>query len=526
MEVLSSAQQPATNVLDHALNPSVDTASAAALVSPTTLPPQTQSTASKIRSGHLNLDTFSPVNQNGSFEFDKVLKSGFIQKRTRKTKQWRTFYLVLRPNLLSMYKSSSEEKLHKQILLSDLTAVAPVKDPKGKRQHLFGLYSPSRNFHLQARSEEDAQAWIRLIKQEARIDEEHNEALHFPPTGNALDHKNILFPPPIGGDNSNAVLESERYASSSPEPLDPLFPPPSNISTIPKSGIKIPNRGSTGPPHPLHTSDLESYSSTNEIGSYSEDPSSGGETTTPGNSYKPTTSFGSFLEKTSPKIPQHGDVDPLVSLKIHPPPAATPATDPSATISNPAMTTQPPAADLLPPNSVDRVIHASYLHLLKRRPSIPIPSSASTISKPHLAFKPSWKRLWVVLRLKSLTFYKSEDEYAALKIIPISSIVDAVEIDPIGKNSHDDDRRKKQRKDGAKERHKVGESKKEPYCYMQIIGEEKSWRFCCKGGEEELERWLGSLKSRVVATRRRRKEVVAEREKDADADGRGDEGLG
>ena len=39
-----------------------------------------------LRSGHLNLDTFSPVNQNGSFEFDRVLKSGEVFKRTRKTK--------------------------------------------------------------------------------------------------------------------------------------------------------------------------------------------------------------------------------------------------------------------------------------------------------------------------------------------------------------------------------------------------------------------------------------------------------
>lgn len=42
--------------------------------------------ASGRRSGHLNLATFSPVNQNGSFEFDRVLKSGQVLKRTRKTK--------------------------------------------------------------------------------------------------------------------------------------------------------------------------------------------------------------------------------------------------------------------------------------------------------------------------------------------------------------------------------------------------------------------------------------------------------
>ena len=39
-----------------------------------------------VRSGHLNLDTFSPVNQNGSFAFDMVLRSGEVHKRTRKTK--------------------------------------------------------------------------------------------------------------------------------------------------------------------------------------------------------------------------------------------------------------------------------------------------------------------------------------------------------------------------------------------------------------------------------------------------------
>ena len=42
--------------------------------------------ASAPRQRHLNLDPFSPVNQNGHFEFDRVLKSGIVRKRTRKTK--------------------------------------------------------------------------------------------------------------------------------------------------------------------------------------------------------------------------------------------------------------------------------------------------------------------------------------------------------------------------------------------------------------------------------------------------------
>jgi hypothetical protein len=53
---------------------------------PSAISMPTQSAATKTRNGHLNLDTFSPVNQNGSFEFDRVLKSGYVEKRTRKTK--------------------------------------------------------------------------------------------------------------------------------------------------------------------------------------------------------------------------------------------------------------------------------------------------------------------------------------------------------------------------------------------------------------------------------------------------------
>lgn len=49
------------------------------------IPRQSQSHADRFRS-RLAHDSFSPVNQNGSFEFDRVIKSGYVQKRTQKTK--------------------------------------------------------------------------------------------------------------------------------------------------------------------------------------------------------------------------------------------------------------------------------------------------------------------------------------------------------------------------------------------------------------------------------------------------------
>jgi len=49
-------------------------------------PPSDQSQITQIKTNHTNLGVLSPVNQNGSFEFDRVIKSGTVNKRTRKTK--------------------------------------------------------------------------------------------------------------------------------------------------------------------------------------------------------------------------------------------------------------------------------------------------------------------------------------------------------------------------------------------------------------------------------------------------------
>lgn len=61
-------------------------------------------------------------------------------------------------------------------------------------------------------------------------------------------------------------------------------------------------------------------------------------------------------------------------------------------------------------------------------------------------------------------------EYAAHLIIPLSNIISAVEIDPV--------------------------SKSKLHC-MQIIAEEKNYRFCAMS-EDALEKWLGALKSQLA----------------------------
>lgn len=368
-----------------------------------------------IRSGHLNRDAFSPVNQKGHFEFDRVLKCGIVNKRTRKTKvgsltielsplckllnmkladllflqQWRSHYLVLRPNLLSIYKSASEEKLLKQLTLSDLTAVAYLKDPKNKRQHVFGLFSPSRNFHLQTSSAEETRSWVELIKQEARIDEEEQGLIYGSPTQYKAPFSSMMSEP-----------EHERYGSSSPEPFD-----------------------GTGGRRP---SMQEADYSGNEMGSYSDF------------SEAPST-----MQKQRKTSPHHV----ALGSRSYPPPQVTNPSGNASQLDN----SMPDADD-------ERVLWHGWLLCLKSRSGVR-----------------QWKRLWAVLRSKNLTFYKGEEEYAALLLIPLSNIISAGEIDPV--------------------------SRSKAHC-MQIIAEDRSYRFCAPS-EESLARWLGALKSQLAKKRDR-----------------------
>ncbi|KAH8708374.1 hypothetical protein GQ44DRAFT_691155 [Phaeosphaeriaceae sp. PMI808] len=129
----------------------------------------------------------SPVNENGCFEFDRIIKQGDVVKRTRKTRvshaSWKPIHIVLRPNCLSIYKDQDATKLRHQINLSEITAVARQRDSKKRMDHVFAVFSPARNYHLGASSEKDAQEWVDLIRAEARIDEEEGDMTLISPTG-------------------------------------------------------------------------------------------------------------------------------------------------------------------------------------------------------------------------------------------------------------------------------------------------------------------------------------------------------
>ena len=335
-----------------------------------------------------------------------------------------------------MYKNASEEKLLKQINLSDLTAVAYLKDPKGRRDHTFGLFSSSRNYHFQAASEKDARSWVELIRYESRIDEEEESMVFASPIAKRNTYQGLGQ----SMRSSEEQWERERLGSSSPEPLD------NPKASTTRDGVRIPGiRKLSG--HELDYSGAEH-------GSYSDFSDTA-----------PTRAHETSGVASSTSAIRYASAANTVASQ------STPMRPPTGRNTSQSNNLKVEVDD-------ERVIWHGYLLCLKSKGGVR-----------------QWKKLWVVLRPKNLAFYKNEEvypygphssqalrfvqEYSAHLLIPLSCIINAIEIDPI--------------------------SRSKSHCF-QIIAEEKTYRFCAPS-EESLARCLGALKSQL-AKRKEKKEMI------------------
>ncbi|GAP89181.1 putative PH domain-containing protein [Rosellinia necatrix] len=360
--------ETATHCLPQKAGTSVTDRRATVTINPTTITSPINTAVNRLRS-QLALSTPSPVNQNGSFEFDRVLKSGYVQKRTQKTKVWKPVYLVLRPNALSIYKSDKESKLRHKLYLSDLSAVAPLKDPKQKRNHLFGLFSPARNFHFEAPTANDAQEWIDLIRQDARIEEEEEEMFLASPIIRRQSFAPASILKTMNRTRDPPVSDHERFLSSSPEPLDlpkPIGPRGRRSSHNDYSGLSANEVASQ--------SDLSDVEGRRGHGASIESFT------------VPLTSASGMPSDPYPKRPVVGDqnVSQISGLNVE--------RDP------------------------DRVVWQGWLWFLKGKRGMR-----------------QWKNCWAVLRPRNLILYKDGSEYTASFILALVSVVNVVDIDPVSK---------------------------------------------------------------------------------------------
>ncbi|KAJ6444647.1 ph domain-containingprotein [Purpureocillium lavendulum] len=418
--------------------------------------PRQSTTVADIREGGASLSRSRPtlealatsVNQNGCFEFDRIIKSGYVEKRTSKTKvrlplprsrpcvdsepqKWKTVYIVLRPSTLSIYKNEKETKLRHQIHLSDLTAVTFLKDPKHKRDNVFGLFSPSKNFHLQAPTAKDADEWVDLIRRDARIEEEEEEMFLASPIARSVSPNGLrAVGPGTGEPRASGHDVRDRMLSSSPEMYDP--PAPGFVATGRRESSNIDSSGMSG----MSGNELPSHSdlSDNEGGGIHRQ-------------------YGTSIESLAVQSP--ADMGSLQGSFPRPAGVAVPRTLGNRSASQVSVG-NPASGGTATEKDPDRVIWQGWLWMLLRKRGVR-----------------QWKDMWGVLRPRNFILYKDESEYTAQWIVQLEAVVNVVELDPLSRSKEN--------------------------C-LQIITEEKSYRFCAHD-EESLVQFIGAFKS-LLARRR------------------------
>ncbi|EFR03181.1 PH domain-containing protein [Nannizzia gypsea CBS 118893] len=357
------------------------------------------------------LDAFSPVNENGSFEFDRVLKRGKVLRRSKSKhafkSSWKPGYLVLRPNLLSLYKDKEEAQLQLAISLSDVSAVAHVKStPKSNRPNVFGVFSPSKNYRFQATSAEEAESWVEQLHRECSVD--------YPDSV-------VNYYEQIHGRKQTVAEAEESAAEMSEIEGRGGTAAPGQVHSLLKAPVQ---------PDRLKRRTTQDYSG-NEITSCSEFSDAAGQSL-PSAGPHPAFNRKSFSRSTHRDQPQ---------------PLPQPQQQQQQNLRRLASG-QSEAAPSQP--DPEGVIFQGYLQCLKGRKGVR-----------------KWKKLWTVLRVQSLSFYKDQHEYSAVKIIPMTEVINAAEVDPL--------------------------SRSKIFCF-QLITEDITYRFCAYD-EESVDKWLGSVKS-------------------------------
>ncbi|KAJ9662915.1 hypothetical protein H2198_001143 [Neophaeococcomyces mojaviensis] len=367
--------------------PQRNTSINAPLLSPSRLP-QIQTSDQRPQS---NLGPLSPVNQNGSFAFDRVIKSGKVNRRVKKKgawkSSWKPAYLVLRPNLLSVYKDQDETELSASITLSDVTAVAPVK--KSHHDHVFGVFSLSKNYHFSAFSAKETADWIAIIRTEARTEDQEDLQ---PPKANFVHADNA------GYESTDVSGDEDINAPASPE-----APHWAVRGTKP--------RAATQSREYRRTSGLAAYSGNEQFTTSQSDFSDGFSSSAPGSK--------GYLSSSTPM--QTSVLTPI------------PDDMPSTSLSDHNRNTSNLSDGGAPSQSQPRLIPAKppsqqTPHQIASDPSRVIRQGHLRLSKTISGVK-QWKSVWMVLRTQSLNVYKSNSESSLVFIVPMYSIIEAAEID-------------------------------------------------------------------------------------------------
>ncbi|KAF9903201.1 hypothetical protein EC991_004067 [Linnemannia zychae] len=431
----------------------------------------------------------------------QVLKAGYLHKKGERIKIWKKKWFVLRTSKLAYYKDSKEYELLRIIDIRDIHKAAEmvVKNKMG----VFVILTPRRTFTVQADSTAEMEQWINAINQ-AKIQHElasssdmdsysgstpqldhpssapqigsaiaagkHPELVKqgsgtfLPPRQNSLS----LSDPGLLNSGDNATRAGRNMSPPTSSPLSRNEPKLSGLSLgiMSQSLGQLPSSASSPAHHPSgstvgsnrilqqqqsprRTADdlslITSGAQAIRIGSPGSPPRDDG--------LLPNSLSSNFSLNTSPKTPTSPEYGSGGEQFGHGENNAS--SEEEDVVDDPtvleagrvAAAANAPGSGLVTGEQLDsKVVRQGYLLKLGN------------------TYK-TWRKKWFVLRGDKLTYYKNTKEYQPLGIIPLSSIIDALQMDPVSKHKQ--------------------------YC-LRIVTAKRSF-VCCAPDEDTLLLWLDAI---------------------------------
>jgi len=250
--------------------------------------------------------------------------------------------------------------------------VAPVR--KAHTENVFGVFSPSKNYHFQGVSAKDTADWISYIRAETRTDDDE-DGLDILPLKLPQGHRD-----PSTYESTDLSADDQPYPPGSPDP--------------PQTAVRARARTGSNLVHPQQrSSNLQEYSGNEQM----------------------TTSHSDFSDVLGSSLPKNSAI-PLSKAPALTPIASSQQLAPKSDIKTPVQAAILSSAESH--QDPERVIRQGHLQILRS----------------HKTGVKGWKWIWVVVRNGGISFYKNDQEYSAVKIFNMDNVITAAEIDPISKS--------------------------------------------------------------------------------------------
>ena len=309
------------------------------------------------------------------------------------TKRWKKRHVVLRSTRLSYYKDQKEYQVLCLIHLEDITAIAEVK--LRRRQNVFGVVTRERSLFFQCDDKAELDSWLFMLRQTwTEVANRSTNQGRTTKLGNLQSQLSATLPGALSLPIPHSIIGASGSTSTSPGRFSPLSRfSPTVYSTVAHISMERNLQSAVSGPISLSM------------------PTSISASQSPKTRLSVSISPPGISQGILPNIYRRSEDTPVSTCSSSPPQQNAYSSD--SDFETPEAHAAALELELLrlQVSQDDRTLNQGYLYKLG-----------------GLFNRQSWKKRWCTFRNGKLGFYKDDREYQLTKLIPLTSIIDIVEI--------------------------------------------------------------------------------------------------